>query len=86
MTPVVQKWPEDSLESRAYAAVSEVPVVEDNDRNRLGYHIYLYMKGELASIEEALHIAQPRMLCSKDEAINIITSSITAARGDSQEP
>jgi hypothetical protein len=80
MLPVVQQWPDDSLERRAYDAVSEVPVVEENDRNRLGYHIFLYLKGELASIEEALHIAQPRMHCSKDEAIRMITSSISAAR------
>ena len=83
MPPGVQQWPDDSLERRAYRAVEDVPVVETNDANRLGYHVFLFLKGELGSIEEAVHVAQPRLLIEKDDAIRRITNALEA--GDSGE-
>jgi hypothetical protein len=63
----------------AYAAVTEVPTVEDNDRNRLGYHVWLYLRGELDSLEEAVHIARcrfrPRTL-SQEEVVGIISAAL----------
>ncbi len=79
MTPVVKQWPDDSMERRAYEAVKAVPVLEENDRNRLGYHLFLYLRGELPSIEEALHVAQPRMHCSQAEAVHIIATALATA-------
>ena len=43
-----------------YAAVEEVPTVEPNDRNRLGYHVWLYLRGELETLEEAVKEAEFR--------------------------
>jgi hypothetical protein len=48
------------LAERAYAAVRSVPTVEPNDRNRLGYHVWLYLRGELSSLEEAVEVARSR--------------------------
>jgi hypothetical protein len=76
MSPQIQQWPDDSLERRAYRAVEDIPVVEPNDRNRLGYHVYLFLKGELPSVEEAIHVAQPRMLVDAAEALRLITNAI----------
>ena len=46
--PSTKIFPEDSLESKVYKIVEELkeylPVL--NDRNRLGFSLYLYMKGE----------------------------------------
>jgi hypothetical protein len=46
--PSTKKFPEDSLESKVYKIVEELkeylPVL--NDRNRLGFSLFLYMKGE----------------------------------------
>jgi hypothetical protein len=46
--PVTKKFPEDSLESKVYSIVDNlreyIPVM--NDRNRLGFGLYKYMKGE----------------------------------------
>jgi len=46
--PSTKKFPEDSLEARVYKIVEDLkeylPVL--NDRNRLGFSLYLYMKGE----------------------------------------
>ena len=48
------------LAEKAYAAVRAVPTVEPNDRNRLGYHVWLYLRGELASLDEAVRVARSR--------------------------
>ena len=48
------------LAEKAYASVRSVPTVEPNDRNRLGYHVWLYLRGELASLDEAVRVARSR--------------------------
>jgi len=48
------------LAEKAYASVRSVPTVEPNDRNRLGYHVWLYLRGELGSLEEAVEVARSR--------------------------
>jgi hypothetical protein len=46
--PGVQKFPDDSLEKQVYNIVEKfsrhLPV--ENDRNRLGFNLYKYVKGE----------------------------------------
>jgi len=46
--PSTKKFPEDSLESKVYKIVEDLkeylPIL--NDRNRLGFSLFLYMKGE----------------------------------------
>lgn len=46
--PNTQKFAEDSLESKVYKVAEElkeyIPVM--NDRNRLGFNLYKFMKGE----------------------------------------
>ena len=49
-----------ALAEKAYASVRVVPTVEPNDRNRLGYHVWLYLRGELTSLEEAVQVARSR--------------------------
>ncbi len=56
----VSKEHDNELARKAYAAVAEVPTIEENDRNRLGYHVWLYLRGELGSLEEAVHLARSR--------------------------
>ena len=48
------------LAEMAYASVRSVPTVEPNDRNRLGYHVWLFLRGELNSLEEAVQVARSR--------------------------
>lgn len=46
--PSVKQFPEDSLEKQVYNIVEKykenIPIM--NDRNRLGYNLYKYMRGE----------------------------------------
>ena len=72
MAAGIRKWPEHTLEARAYAAVEDIPTVDMNDRNRLGYHVWLYLRGEFSSLDEALRIAQPRLRIDAAEALRRI--------------
>lgn len=56
----ISKAHDTELAQKAYAAVANVPVVEENDRNRLGYHVWLYLRGEVSTLEEAVHLARSR--------------------------
>jgi hypothetical protein len=67
--PTIKTWPDDSIERRAYTAVADIPVEEENDGHRLGYHVYLFLAGEFDSVAEALHVAQPRLKISREEAV-----------------
>ena len=51
---------DQEMAQAAYAAVASVPTLEPNDRNRLGYHVWLYLRGELATLEEAVRMARAR--------------------------
>jgi hypothetical protein len=56
----ISKEHDTELARTAYAAVANVPTLEDNDRNRLGYHVWLYLRGEVDSLEEAVHLSRAR--------------------------
>ncbi|HET9137326.1 MAG TPA: hypothetical protein VFO76_11870 [Candidatus Kapabacteria bacterium] len=71
----ISKAEDTELAEKAYASVRAVPTVEPNDRNRLGYHIWLYLRGELTSIEEAVRVSRsrfsPKTLPIEDVAAHI---------------
>jgi len=71
----ISKENDTELARTAYSAVAEVPTIEENDRNRLGYHVWLYLRGEVGTLEEAVHLARcrfkPREL-SPEEVVSMI--------------
>ena len=75
----ISKEHDTELARKAYAAVADVPTVEENDRNRLGYHVWLYLRGELTTLEEAVHMARsrfkPRTL-AQGEVVAIIEKAL----------
>lgn len=56
----VSKSPSESLETIAYEIVHDIPTREPNDRNRLAYHVYLFLKKEIPTLDEAIQVAQTR--------------------------
>ncbi len=79
----ISKPQDTELARLAYAAVADVPTVEDNDRNRLGYHVWLYLRGEVATLEEAIHLSRsrfkPRTL-PHEEVVEMVTQRLTELR------
>lgn len=56
----ISKPEDNALAEKAYASVRAVPTVEPNDRNRLGYHVWLFLRGELPTLDEAVNVARAR--------------------------
>ncbi len=50
----VAEFPSDSLEKIAYDSVAEIPTEEPNDRNRLGYCIWAWLRERRGTLEEAI--------------------------------
>jgi hypothetical protein len=76
MTAEILRWPDESLEHRAYTAAASIPTFEANDANRLGYHLYLFLRGEIASLQDAVHLAQVRTSISREEVIRRLLASL----------
>ena len=75
----ISKPHDNELARIAYAAVAGVPTVEENDRNRLGYHVWLYLRGEVDSLREAIHLARSRFLprtLPEEEVEGIVLSAL----------
>ncbi len=70
---------ENEIAAVAYAAVAGVPTLEPNDRNRLGFHIYLYLTGNIDSVLDAVREARARMPISSADAAATITAALQSA-------
>jgi hypothetical protein len=73
------------LAQDAYSAVANVPTLEPNDRNRLGYHVWLYLRGELESLEEAVKMARTRYVPRDlpiESVVNIIETALPLRSAD----
>lgn len=53
---------DNELAKRAYAAVAAIQTVAPNDKNRLGYHVWLFLRGEIATLDEAVAQSLTRFL------------------------
>lgn len=63
----------------AYKAVEGLDVLEMNDGNRLGYHIYLYLTGEIPSVAVAIYEAKPRVQLHPKELERILIERLRVA-------
>lgn len=77
----ISKEHDNELARTAYAAVAEVPTIEENDRSRLGYHVWLYLRGEVSTLAEAVHLARsrfrPRTL-PEEEVVKIVQKGLSS--------
>ncbi len=72
----VQEAPAESLESIAYKSVSSVPTVEPNDRNRLGYHVWRWLRTKTGTLETAIAESGARLLVSREDAFKTIGEAL----------
>lgn len=82
----ISKEHDTELARKAYAAVADVPTVEENDRNRLGYHVWLYLRGELTTLEEAVHMARSRFKPRTLTVEDVVTLVSKAIGGENKSP
>lgn len=74
----VADFPADSLEKIAYQSVQDVPTQEPNDRNRLGYHVWAWLKERKGTLEDALRVSGSRILVSDEEALKTIRTFLNS--------
>jgi hypothetical protein len=72
----VQETPVASLEKVAYTSVSTIPTQEPNDRNRLGFHIWRFLKTRSGTLEQAVSESGSRLLIAHAEAVKIIRDAL----------
>jgi len=75
---VVKPAPTESLERIAYGSVAGIPVDEPHDRDRLGYHLFLWLTHRRDPLEMVVRAACPRMPISEKEALERIRQYLTA--------
>ncbi len=76
--PVVQSKTDQEIASLAYASVADIPAREMNDRNRLGFHIYLYLTGNIDTVLEAVRESRSRLDVSSADAAATILAALRA--------
>lgn len=74
----VAEFLEDSLEKIAYKSVQEVPTQEPNDRYRLGYHVWAWLKERKGTLKDALRVSGSRILVSDEEAVKSIETFLNS--------
>jgi len=68
--------PEESIEKIAYNSVATIPTQEPNDRNRLGYHVWLWLSKRDGTLEEAVRVSKARTLIPQEEVVGIIREKL----------
>ncbi len=74
----------DDVARIAYGAVEGLEFLEMNDGNRLGYHLYLYLMGEIPSVADAIYESKSRSTLGHDELARVLNERLVAA-GASKE-
>ena len=77
--PRVSGKSNDEIAAIAYGSVEGLEFLEMNDGNRLGFHIYRYITGELPSIAEAIYESKSRISLSAGELETTIMKRLNDA-------
>lgn len=70
--PSVEEFPVESLEKTAYAVVADIETQEPNDRARLGYHVWAWLRERSGTLEEAVNAAASRTTLGRSDVISLI--------------
>jgi hypothetical protein len=68
----VMEFPLESLEKIAYTVVAEIPTQEFNDRNRLGYNVWMWLVDHKGTLEQAIRFSGVRTSLAHEEVVRIV--------------
>ncbi|MCI0706559.1 MAG: hypothetical protein L0Y80_03620 [Ignavibacteriae bacterium] len=74
--PSIAEFPPDSLEKLAYEVVSDILTQEPNDRNRLGYHVWAWLKERRGTLKSAVKTSGSRTYLSLDEVYDLVKTRL----------
>lgn len=72
----IAEFPADSLEKIAYQAVVEIPTQEPNDRNRLGFCVWAWLRERKGSLELAINNSGSRTHIPYSEVLSIVSKRL----------
>ncbi|HET9130555.1 MAG TPA: hypothetical protein VFO86_06395 [Terriglobia bacterium] len=72
----VAEYPQESLEKIAYESVSDIPTQEPNDRNRLGYSVWSWLREHSGTLEQAIRSSGSRTHIDYAEVLSIVTKRL----------
>ena len=75
--PAVAAFAADSLERLAYSVVAEIQTREPNDRNRLGYNVWAWLKEGRGTLAQAIKNSGVRTTLPLEEVVKIVTKRLT---------
>ncbi len=74
----VAPFPADSLEKIAYESVAEIPTQEPNDRNRLGFNVWMWLVDRKGTFEQAVRASGSRTLIPLEEVVKNVSEHLKA--------
>jgi hypothetical protein len=74
--PPVAEFAPESLEKLAYNLVSDILTQEPNDRNRLGYHLWAWLKERRGTLEQAVKTSGARTYLPIEQVYEIIKARL----------
>lgn len=72
----VAEFSSESLEKFAYGVVADIPTLEPNDRSRLGYHIWAWLKERNGTLEQAIKTSGSRTNVPLEEVYAIVSKRL----------
>ena len=72
----VTEFPTESLEKIAYGSVATIPTQEPNDRNRLGYCVWAWLRERQGTLEQAIRNSGSRVLIPNAEVLAIVSKTL----------
>ena len=72
----VQESPAGALEKIAYSFVADIPTTEPNDRNRLGYCLWIWMSDRNGTLEQMVRSSGVRTTMPHEEIVKIIRGRV----------
>jgi hypothetical protein len=68
----VAESPANSLERTAYDAVAGIPTEEPNDRNRLGYNVWMWLVDRKGTLDQAIRFSGCRTTIPLEELVQTV--------------
>ncbi len=72
----ITEFPVDSLEKIAYGSVAKIPTQEPNDRNRLGYCVWAWLRERRGTLEQAIKNSGSRVLIADSEVLSLVSKAL----------
>jgi hypothetical protein len=72
----VAEVPPESLEKIAYDSVVDIPTQEPNDKNRLGFCVWAWLRDRNGTLEQAIQNSGSRTQIQYSEVLSIVTKRL----------